>query len=107
MDMVNAAVRSSDVHVEAPSLAPTGFTEMLRDADALLALMGSEPLDVVAQLANSLTDSAHDAGAVEIAVAADAVRHIASAHKPVALAGPMRDLTAAITRARRECDFEP
>ena len=105
--MVHAAVRSSDVRVEAPSLAPTGFTEMLRDADALLALMGSEPLEVVAQLANSLTDSANDAGAVEIAVAADAVRHIASAHKPVALAGPMRDLTAAITRARRKCDFEP
>jgi hypothetical protein len=106
MDMADAMIRSSDLHVEAPSLAPTGFNEMLRDADALLELMGSEPLDVVAQLANSLTRSANDAGAVEIAAAASAVRRIASAHKPVALAGPMRDLTAAITRARHECHFE-
>jgi hypothetical protein len=89
-------------HVISPSLAPSNFVEILERADSLLALMGSETLDVVADLADSLTGSANDAGATEIAEAANVVRRIASGHKPVALAGAMRDLTAAIARARHD-----
>lgn len=85
-----------------PSLAPSEFVEMLRDADTLLTLMGSEPLRVVADLANELTARANDAGAREIANAARKVGRIASGHRDVALAGAMRDLTSAITRAQRE-----
>lgn len=104
--MADATVRSAAYPGAAPALGPIDFAEMLRDADALLALMGSEPLKVVADLANSLTGSANDAGAVEIAEAATAVRRIASGQKPVVLAGPMRELTAAIARARHECHRE-
>ena len=100
--MADPTVRSAGRHVVAPSLAPLDFAEILQDADALLKLMGSEPLDVVADLANSLTGYANEVGALEIAQAADSVRRIASGHKPVALAGAMRDLTDAITRARHE-----
>jgi hypothetical protein len=87
--------------VAAFSPAPPAFVAMLRDADALLALMGCKPLAVVADLANSLTNSANDAGAVEIAAASNAVRRMVSAREPVALAGPMRDLSDAISRARQ------
>jgi hypothetical protein len=82
-----------------PSLAPS-FREMLRDADALLALMGSEPLCVVADLADQLTACANDAGAREIANAASAVSRIASRREGVALTGPMHDLTNAIAHAQ-------
>jgi len=73
--------------------------DILRDADALLALMGKEPLGVVAELANTLTVSAHDAGAWEIEQAASNVSRLASSRGPVVLAGAMRALTDAIARS--------
>jgi hypothetical protein len=85
-----------------PSLAPGGFVEMLQEADTLLALMGSEPLCVVADLANELTARANDAGAPEIANAASKVSRLASGHREVVLAGAIRDLTSAITQAQRD-----
>lgn len=85
----------------APPLAPIAVHDILRHADALLALMGKESLDVVAELANTLTVSAHDAGAREIEEAAINVRHLASCRGPVALAGAMRALTDAIARTER------
>ncbi|HTV26513.1 MAG TPA: hypothetical protein VMF32_01900 [Xanthobacteraceae bacterium] len=84
-----------------PSLVPASFVEMLRDADQLLALMGSEPLGVVADLASQLTASANDAGASEVARAASMVGRLASAHDGVALTGAMHHLTSAITDAQR------
>jgi len=84
-----------------PSLVPASFVEMLRDADQLLALMGSEPLGVVADLASHLTASANDAGASEVARAASMVGRLASAHDGVALTGAMHHLTSAITDAQR------
>jgi hypothetical protein len=100
------APRRTAGHVVAPPLAPSGFLEILQDADALLALMGSEPLGVVADLADALTVSANGAGAQEIAQAASAVSRIASGPQPVALAGAMRDLTAAIIRAQHAYHIE-
>ena len=85
----------------APPLAPVGINDILRDADALLELMGMESLDVVADLANALTMTAHDAGAWEIEDAARNLRRLASSHGPVVLAGAMRDLTNAIDRTHR------
>jgi hypothetical protein len=85
----------------APPLAPTGLNEILRDADALLELMAKEPLDVVAELAHTLTISAHEAGAREIEDAASDVRRLASGRGPVALTGAMRALTDAIARTER------
>lgn len=82
----------------APPLAPVAIHDILRDADALLALMGKESLGVVAELANTLTLSAHDAGAWEIEEAARNVRRFASSRGPVVLAGAMRALTDAIAR---------
>ena len=98
--MGDSLLRSVDCAAGAPAIGRIDFAEMMQASDVLLALMGSEPLDVVADLATSLTGSANDAGALEIAEAANTVRRIASAHKPVALAGAMHDLTAAIARAR-------
>jgi hypothetical protein len=84
-----------------PSLAPNEFIEMLRDADTLLALMGSESLPVVADLADEVTARANRAGASELANAAWAVNRIASGHQGgVALAGAMWDLTRAMTQAQ-------
>jgi hypothetical protein len=80
-------------------LAPFDLAAVLRDADVLLDLMGRESLDVVAELANSLTDSARYAGAVEVAQAANAVLRVVSA-KPVTLVSAMHNLTAAIERAQ-------
>ena len=85
----------------APPLVPIGINDILRDADALLALMGKESLDVVADLANTLTASAHAAGAIDIEEAARNVRRVASGHGPVMLAGAMRALTDAIARTER------
>jgi hypothetical protein len=82
----------------APPLAPVAIHDILRDADALLALMGKETLSVVAELARTLTASAHEAGAWEIEEAAGNVRRLASSGGPVALAGAMRALTDAIAR---------
>ena len=87
----------------APPLAPTSSSliEMLRDADALLELMGREPLGVVGNLAMQLTTCANDAGAREIADAASAVSRIASAREGAALAGAMQRLARAISYAQR------
>jgi len=85
----------------APPLAPIGVNDILRDADVLLALMGQEPLGVVAELANTLTVSAHEAGARDIEEAASNVRRLASGRGPVALTGAMRALTDAIARTER------
>jgi hypothetical protein len=85
----------------APPLAPIGIADILRDADALLELMGKESLGVVADLANTLTVSAHEAGAWEIEEAASNVRRLASGHGAVVLTGAMRSLTDAIARTER------
>jgi hypothetical protein len=85
----------------APPLAPTGINDILREADALVELMAKEPLDVVAELAHTLTVSAHEAGAREIEDAASNVRLLASGRGPVALAAAMRVLTDAIARTGR------
>jgi len=71
---------------------------VLQDADALLALMGREPLCVVAELADTLIHSAHEAGASEIESAANDLRNLISGRGPVALTGAMYALTEAITR---------
>jgi hypothetical protein len=81
-----------------PPLVPVGIHDIVRDADALLELMGREPLNVVAELADTLTASAHQAGAWDIEEAASQVRRMASRHGPVMLAGAMRALSDAIAR---------
>ena len=91
---------TADRHI-APPLAPTGINDILRDADALLELMAKEPLNVVAELAHTLTVSAHEAGAREIEDAASDVQRLASGHGPVTLTGAMRALTDAIARTER------
>lgn len=88
-------------HVVAPPLAPQNFAEMLQDADELLALIANQPLPTVAEVAQSLTHCANEAGAREIAEAANAVSRIASGHQAAVLAGAIRDLSAAITQAQR------
>jgi hypothetical protein len=97
--------RSVD-QVEAPSLAPKDLAEILQDADEFLALIGNRPLPTVAEVAQSLTASAREAGANEIAEAASAVGRIASGHEAAVLAAAIRDLSAAIARARREYHLE-
>ncbi len=97
-------MRDMDKHlIDAPPLAPTSsdFLELLRDADALLGLMGREPLGVVANVAMRVTACANDAGAHEIADAASAVSRIASAREGAALAGAMQRLAIAISHAQR------
>jgi hypothetical protein len=86
----------------APPLAPDSVSDILRDTDALLALMGKESLDVVADLADALTTSAHAAGAYDIEEAAHDLQRMASADGPVMLAAAMRALTEAIARTGRE-----
>jgi len=85
----------------APPLAPIGINDILRDAEGLLDLIGKEPLGVVAELANTLTVSAHEAGARDIEEAASNVRRLASGRGPVALTGAMRPLTDAVARTER------
>ena len=99
--MSDSESKSTGVEHVAPPLAPIGFNDILRDADVLLALMGQEPLGVVAELANTLTVSAHEAGARDIEEAASNVRRLASGRGPVALTGAMRALTDAIARTER------
>ena len=100
-------------------MAPIGINDILRDADVLLELMGKEPLGVVADLANTLTVSAHEAGARDIEEAASNVRASPRAMArwrsmrcreqcpspclghAVALTGAMRALTDAIARTER------
>ena len=91
-------VEVSDAPAITPSLAPAELRGILQNADALLALMGREPLDVVAELADELIRSAHNAGAAEIEAAAIDMRRLASGHGPVALTGAMYTLTEAIAR---------
>ena len=90
-----------DKHNQPYPLAPVGINDILQDADALLELMGKESLDVVADLANTLTVSAHDAGASDIEEAARNVGRLASGRGPVVLTAAMRALTEAITRTER------
>jgi uncharacterized protein YjgD (DUF1641 family) len=99
--MSDSGRKFADAERVAPPLAPIGVNEILRDADVLLALMGQEPLGVVAELANTLTVSAHEAGARDIEEAASNVRRLASGRGPVALTGAMRALTDAIARTER------
>ena len=87
--------------VIAPPLVPLSINDILRDADTLLALMGKESLDVVADLAATLTASAHAAGAWDIEEAAHNVQRVASGRGPVMLASAMRALTDAIARSHR------
>jgi hypothetical protein len=94
-------LESTAVEHIAPPLAPTGINDILRDADALVELMAKEPLNVVAELARTLTVSAHEAGARDIEDAASNVRRLASGQGPVALASAMRALTDAIARTGR------
>jgi hypothetical protein len=99
--MSDSRRKLADTEHVAPPLAPIGINDILRDADVLLALMGQEPLGVVAELANTLTVSAHEAGARDIEEAASNVRRLASGRGPVALTGAMRALTNAIARTER------
>ena len=96
--MSNPVAKSPGVQRIAPPLAPVAIHDILRDADALLALMGKETLGVVAELAKTLTLSAQDIGARDIEEAASNVRRLVSSGGPVALAGAMRALTDAIAR---------
>jgi len=104
--MANSAAEETDREVVAPCLAPNDFAEILQDADELLALMGSTPLEVVADLANTLSVSANGAEAWEIAEAANAVRRIASGHQAATLTVAMRNLTEAIARAQHDYRIE-
>jgi hypothetical protein len=82
----------------APSIVPDDVTAILRDADALLALMSQESLWVVSELADELTRSAHEAGAAEIEAAASDIHRLASGKGPVALTRAMYALTNAIAK---------
>jgi hypothetical protein len=104
--MADIPAASPIKHVTAPSLVPSELAEILHDADAYLTLLGCEPLDVVADLATSLTATANDAGAREIAEAAEAVRRIAAGRRPATLTGAMRNLSDALTRAQHELHIE-
>ena len=84
------------VNLIAPSIVPDDLSAILHDADSLLALMSQEPLPAVAELADELVRSAHEAGAVEIEAAASDIRRLASGKGPVALTGAMHALTTAI-----------
>jgi|SRR6516162_4907860 hypothetical protein len=97
-DPVNKFAGSSPI---APPLAPLGINDILQDADALVALMGKESLDIVAELAQALSVSAHGAEAWEIEEAARNVARLASGRGPVVLASAMRALTDAIARTER------
>jgi hypothetical protein len=99
--MSDSGSKSTGVEHIAPPLAPIGIHDILRDANVLLELMGKEPLGVVAELANTLTVSAHQAGLREVEEAASNVRRLALSHGPVALTGAMRALTDAIARTER------
>jgi hypothetical protein len=99
--MSDSRSKLAGVENVAPPLAPICMSDILRDADVLIELMGKEPLGVVAELANTLTVSAHQAGARDIEEAASNVRRLAMGHGPVALTGAMRALTDAIARIER------
>lgn len=96
--MSNPVAKTAGVQHIAPPLAPVAIHDILRDADALLALMGKETLGVVGELANTLRVSAHEARAWEIEEAASNVTRLVSSGGPVVLTGAMRSLTDAIAR---------
>ena len=98
--MSDLGSKSTGVEHVAPPLAPIGINDILRDADELIELM-EKSLRVVAQLADTLTVSAHQAGAQDIEEAASNVRRLALSHGPVVLAGAMRALADAIARTER------
>lgn len=98
---MSQSIGSTTLHHIAPPLVPAELDNVLRDADALLTLMGREALSVVAKLAGTLTASAHLVGAGEIESAASNIRRIALGAGPVVLTGAMRDLTNAIARTAR------
>jgi len=95
--MSDSKSKALDVTGVAPPLVPIDAYDVLRNAEALLALMGKEPLGVVAELANTLAVSAHGAGLQEIEVAAKDVQRVASHRGPVVLTSAMRALGEAIT----------
>ena len=99
--MSDKVVKFSGSEASAQPLAPADLNGILQSADALLALMGREPLNVVAELADELIRSAHSAGATEIETAAIDIRRLACVRGPVALTGAMHALTAAIARTER------
>ena len=80
--MSNPVAKTAGVQHIAPPLAPVAIHDILRDADALLALMGKETLGVVGELANTLRVSAHEAGAWEIEEAASNVTRLVSSGGP-------------------------
>ena len=97
--MSNPVAKTAGIQHIAPPLAPVAIHDILRDADALLALMGKETLGVVAELANTLTVSAHESRSVEIEEAASNVRRLVSSGGPVVLTlAPCVALTDAIAR---------
>ena len=96
--MWDSITKSAGAHHTSPPLASADINGILRDTDMLLELMGRETLPVVAKLAETLTLSAHDAGAWEIEAAASNVRCVASGRGPVVLTGAIRALTDAIAR---------
>jgi hypothetical protein len=98
---MSMSAESATIRYIAPPLMPAELDGVLRDADALLTLMGREALAVVAKLAGTLTASAQHAGAIEIEAAASNIRRIASGRGPVVLTGAMRDLTNALARIER------
>jgi hypothetical protein len=99
--MSDSVRKLSDSRPLAPPLAPIGINEIVQDADALISLMGKESLDVVAELADTLAISAHDAGAWDIEEAARNIGRLAASHGPVVLTPAMRALTDAIARTER------
>jgi hypothetical protein len=84
-------------------LAPN-MEDFLRDADESVTLMAATSLPTVAQTAAFLAIEARDAGAADIANAADDIGRAARRHGAVTLTSPMQRLIAAIEaeRKRRE-----
>jgi HPt (histidine-containing phosphotransfer) domain-containing protein len=69
-------------------------------AGILLGRMANEPPKAVAALAHTLTGSARGIGAWKVAAAAEAVERAANSQAPVALAGVMERLVAAVSEAQ-------
>ena len=82
-----------------PPLVPDTADGMLQEAQSLLSLMQQESTDTVALLAKMMAVSAHNAGELAIAEAAEAIHRGVSRGGPVILARPIQRLSAAITAA--------
>ena len=100
--MSGKVVTPESAKLAAPSIVPDDLSAILQDADALLVLMSQESLRVVTELADELTRSAHEAGAVEIEAAASDIRRLASGNGLVALTGAMHALTTAISHTESQ-----